>query len=299
MSISKIKDLIELAKTGETKRIAVAAAEDEPVLQAVFAAMTEGIVTPILVGDEKKIREISNKLGQSLDKIEIIDEKIPAISCKKAVALIREGRADILMKGLVNTADLLRAVLNKEKGLRKGSTLSHVAIFEVPTYHKLLAVTDAAMNVAPEFKDKIAILKNSVELFHKLGVETPKVAVVAATEAVNPKMAATVEAAMLTMMNKRKQIKGCIVDGPLALDNAISADACHHKGIVSEVGGDADIILCPDIEAGNLLYKSLGFLAKAKAAAVIMGASVPIVLTSRADTNEAKHLSIALAAAMK
>lgn len=299
MSISKIKDLIELAKAGETKRMAVAAAEDKPVLQAVFAAKAEGIITPLLVGDEKKIREIASDLGLSLDGVEIVDEKSPAISSKKAVALIRDGKADILMKGLVNSADLLRAVLNKEKGLRKGSTLSHVAIFEVPTYHKLLAVTDAAMNVAPDFKDKVAILNNSVELFHKIGVENPKVAVVAATEAINPKMDATVDAAMLTMMNKRKQIKGCIVDGPLALDNAVSAEACHHKGIVSEVGGDADIIVCPDIEAGNLLYKSLGFLANAKAAAVIMGALVPIVLTSRADTNEAKHLSIALAAAMK
>ncbi|MCK5808398.1 bifunctional enoyl-CoA hydratase/phosphate acetyltransferase [bacterium] len=298
MTISKLTDLITLAKSGETKRMAVAAAADKPVLEAVFKAMSEKIVKPILVGDKKEIEEISKELNQSLDGIDIIDEKLPKQAVAIAVALIREGKADILMKGLVSSADLLRGVLNKEKGLRKGSTISHVALFEIPTYHKLLAVTDAAMNVAPNFKEKVAIVNNTVELFHKLGVKQPKVAVVAAVETVNEKMEATVHAAMLTSMCKRNQIKGCILDGPLAVDNAVSKEACDHKGIVSEVGGDSDIIVCPDIEAANVMYKTLNFLAGAKAAAVIMGASVPIVLTSRADTNEAKHFSIALAAAM-
>ncbi len=298
MILKSLQGFIELAKQKETRRLAVAAAADKPVLEAVGNAMKEGIVQPLLVGDKEGIEKIASEIGFNLEGIEIIDEKNPAKASRVAVSLVREGKADVLMKGLVGTADLLRAVLDKENGLRKGATLSHVAFFETPHYHKLIAVTDAAMNVAPDFKEKIAIVKNAVEAYHKLGVKNPKVAAIGAVEVVNPKMEPTVHAAMLTMMNKRGQIKGCIVDGPLALDNAVSAEACHHKGIESEVGGDADIILCPDIEAGNVLYKSLNFIGGAVSAAVIMGAKVPVVLTSRADTDTAKLMSIALAAAM-
>jgi len=296
--LENIKVFIELAKSKTKRRIAVAAAEDEPVLEAIKNAVAEGIVEPILVGDKAKIESIASSIGFSLDGVEIIDEPKPAVASKKAVGVIREGRAEILMKGLVGTADLLRAVLDKENGLRKGSVISHIAFFETPHYHKVFVVTDAAMNVAPEFKDKVAIITNAVEAYHRLGVEKPKVAIIGAVEAVNEKMEATVHASMLTMMNRRGQIKGCLIDGPLALDNAVSKEACEHKGIETEVGGDVDILVCPDIEAANVLYKSLNFLGGANSASVIMGASVPIVLTSRADTDEAKLNSIALAAAM-
>ena len=202
------------------------------------------------------------------------------------------------MKGNVSTGPLLKVVLDKEKGLRKGATLSHVAFMETPYYHKLLCVTDAAVNVAPEFKDKVEMINNAVEAFHKLGNEEPKVAVIGAVEVVNPKMEATEHAALLTLMNRRRQIKGCIIDGPLALDNAVSKEAADHKGIISDVAGDCDIILTPDINGGNILYKSLNFLGGATAGAVIMGAMVPIVLTSRSDSEKSKLCSIALAAAM-
>jgi phosphate butyryltransferase len=299
MTFKSISSFIEMAKAGEKRKIAVAAAEDEPVLMAVKNAIAEGIVEPILVGDEKQIREISAKIDFSLDGIEIINELKPANACRKAVALIKEKKAGILMKGLVGTADLLKAVLDKENGLRKGSVISHIAFFESPYYHKVFIVTDAAMNVAPEFKEKVAIVENAVDACHRLGLEKPKVAVIGAVEVINEKMEATVHAGMLTMMNKRGQIKGCIIDGPFALDNAVSKEACHHKKIETEVGGDADILMCPDIEAANVLYKCLNFLGGAESAAVIMGASVPIVLTSRADSEKSKLNSIALAAAMK
>ena len=299
MEFKSIKEFIAMAKGHETRRIAVAAAEDEPVLAAIKDAMGEGIVIPVLVGHEEKIKEIAAKIGLNLDGIKIIHEPKPKVACQRAVKVIKDGEAEILMKGLVPTADLLRAVLDKENGLRKGSTISHIAFFETPYYHKLVVVTDAAMNIVPEFKEKVAIVNNAVEACHRVGIENPKVAVLAAVEVVNEKMEPTVHAAMLTMMNKRGQIPGCIVDGPFAIDNAISKEACAHKKIVTEVGGDADVLMCPDIEAANILYKSMNFLGGAHSAAVIMGASVPIVLTSRADSEESKLYSIALAAAMK
>ncbi len=299
MILKSLDAIFELAKAKTTRRIAVAAAADEPVLEAINNAMKAGIVNPILVGDKKAVEEIAKKIGFNLEGVEIVDEKDPAKASRIAVSYVREGKAEILMKGLVGTADLLRAVLDKETGIKKSGTMSHVAFFESPYYHKLICVTDAAMNVAPEFKEKVEIVKNAADVYKKLNLDTPKVAVIAAVEVVNDKMEATVHAAMLTMMNKRGQIKNCIIDGPFALDNAVSKEACEHKGIVTEVGGDADIIMCPDIEAGNALYKSLNFLGGATAAAVIMGAKVPIVLTSRADTDKSKLMSIALAAAME
>ncbi len=298
MEVKKLQDLVERAKSQETKKIAVAASADHHVLEAVKEAYELGIVMPILVGDEKKTREIAAEINFDLSKIEVIDIADVVLASKKAVSLIREGKAEVLMKGLVATGTLLKAVLDKENGLRKGGTLSHVAFYTSPYYHKMLCVTDAAMNVAPELNDKIAILNNAVEAYHKLGVACPKVAVSAPVEVVNPKMESTIHGAILTQMNRRKQIKGCEVDGPLALDNIISKEAAAHKGIESNVAGDADIILVPEINAGNLLYKSLTFLGGSECAAVIMGAKVPIVLTSRSDSERVKLLSIALAAAM-
>jgi len=296
--LKSLNELIEIAKGKETRKLAVAAAADVPVLKAVMSATNDGIVEPILVGNKENIEKIAAEIGFNISSIRIIEENDPNKSAVKAVELIKNGEADILMKGLVATAPLLKAVLNKEKGLRKGSTLSHFTLFESPYYHKLFGVTDAAMNVAPEFGDKISIVNNAVDAMRGLGINTPKVAILAPVEVVNPKIESTVHASMLTVMNTRQQIKNCIIEGPFALDNAVSKEACEHKGIESEVGGDADILVAPELNAANILYKSLNFLGGASAAAVIMGAQVPIVLTSRADTDRAKMLSIALAAAM-
>jgi phosphate butyryltransferase len=210
--------------------------------------------------------------------------------------MVSSKQADILMKGKVGTSTLLKCVLNKEWGLRTGHLLSHFALFEVDTYHKLFAVSDVAMNIAPNLQDKIAIVNNAIDCLHKLGIPMPKVAVLGAVEMVNENMEATLDAALLSKMNQRDQIKGCIIDGPLAFDNAVSLESAQHKGIRSEVAGDTDLLLMPDIEVGNVLYKSLVFFAKAKVASVILGALAPIVLTSRSDSEQAKYDSILLAA---
>ena len=297
--INKLDGLIEIAKSQGKKRIVVAVAADLHVLEALKDASELGIVQAILVGDKLEIHKIASTINFDLSEITIFDEKDSVKASEKAVSIIKKGDADILMKGLVATGTLLRAVLNKENGLRKGGLLSHVAFFESPYYHKLLCLTDAAMNVAPDLNEKVSIVENAVEAYHKLGIKKPKVAIVGAVETVNPKMEATVHAALLAQMNKRNQIKGCELDGPLALDNIVSKEAAEHKGIVSNVAGDADIIVTPDINVGNVFYKSLNFLGGAMSAAVIMGASVPIVLTSRSDSEKSKLMSIILAAAMK
>jgi phosphate butyryltransferase len=219
------------------------------------------------------------------------------MSVEMAVRMVSSKQADILMKGMVGSSTLLKCVLNKDWGLRTGNLLSHFALFEVDTYHKVIAVTDVAMNIAPNLKDKIAIVNNAIGCLHKLGYTMPKVAVLGAVEMVNENMEATLHAALLSKMNQRDQIKNCIIDGPLAFDNAISLESAQHKGIRSEVAGDTDLLLMPDIEVGNVLYKSLVFFAKAKVASIILGALVPIVLTSRSDSEQAKFDSILLAAA--
>ncbi|MEA3318224.1 MAG: bifunctional enoyl-CoA hydratase/phosphate acetyltransferase [Bacteroidota bacterium] len=298
MTIKNLDELVSLAKNKKTRRLAVAAAEDKAVLEAVKGAFNHEIIIPVLVGDKDKIKAICKEIDFNLKGVDIYNEINPTKACVKAVSLIKEDKADILMKGLVSTAPLLKAVLNKENGLRKGATLSHFAYIESPYYHKLLGVTDAAMNIAPELKEKIDIINNSVDALHLLGIDNPKVAVVGPLEVVNPKIESTTHAAMLAVMNNRKQIKGCIVDGPFAIDNAISKEAAEHKGISSEVAGDADILLAPDLNSGNILYKTMMFMGGSTSAAVIVGAKVPIVLTSRADTYKSKMMSIALAAAM-
>ncbi len=298
MSIKTLNDIVNKAKEKETRRLAVAAAADKPVLEAVKNAYRENIIIPVLVGNKIEIEKICHEIGFDLTGVEIHEESNPAKSAVKAVELIREGNADILMKGLVSTAPLLKAVLDKEKGLTKGSTLSHFALVESPYYHKLLGITDAAMNIAPEFNEKVHIINNGVEVFHRLGEKEPKVAIVGPLEVVNPKIESTTHGALLAVMNNRSQIKGCKIDGPLAMDNAVSKEAAEHKGIKSEVTGDADILVAPDLNSGNILYKSMMFLGGATSAAVIMGAKVPVVLTSRADTDKSKMMSIALAAAM-
>lgn len=296
--IKTLDGLVDITKNNPTKRIAVAAAGDLDVLEALKNAVIQGIVEPVLVGDEPKIREIAKSIDFDLTGIEIIDNADKYGAASEAVKVIKEGRAEILMKGLISTGVLLKAVLNKEVGLRKGALLSHVAIFETAYYHKLLGVTDAAMNVNPDLQEKIGIIENAVAVFHGLGNKNPKVAIVGSVETINPRMEATMHAATISMMNYRKQITGCIIDGPLAIDGAVSKKSADLKNITSDVAGDVDIILAPDIDGANILYKTMNFLGGATAAAVIMGAAVPIVLTSRGDTERSKYLSIALAAAI-
>lgn len=296
--VETFESLFEKAKKNGPKKIAVAVAQDEDVLGAVKLAYENKIVDPILVGDEEKIREIAKELGFDLSDIEVIDEKDGAIAARKATELVSSGKACVLMKGLIDTSIIMKQVLDHEIGLRTGNVISHIALFEVPTYHKMFIVTDAAMLIAPDLNQKKGIIENAVSIAHKLGVEMPKVAVLAAKEKVSEKMEATVHAKLLKEMNERGEIKGCIVDGPFALDNAVSKESARIKGIKSEVAGDADILLVPDIEAGNVLYKALTFLANAKSAGLIVGARNPIVLTSRADSEEAKLNSIVLATLM-
>ncbi len=299
MILKSLESVLDIAKSKPAVIMAVAAAADEHALDAVKEASKAGIIIPILTGDKQSITDIAGRIGFKLDGIEIIDEKDPIKACATAVALIKTGKAQILMKGLVGTADLLRAVLSKENGISKGTVMSHAAILESPNYHKVLCITDCGMNILPDLKEKADIINNVVDIYKKLKLDKPKVAILAAVELINEKMEATTHAAMLVMMNKRGQIKDCIIDGPLAFDNIISKEACTHKGIVTDVGGDADIVILPNIETGNTLYKALVYLGGATVASVALGASVPIVLTSRSDSDRSKLMSIALAAAMQ
>lgn len=292
--IKNLEELLEAARNGKKKTISVAVAQDSVVLESVIKAVEFDIVEAILVGDEKAIRSIAEKEGINLSEVRIINEPDINNAAAWAVHLVTAGQADYLMKGLIGTASLLKAVLNKEAELRTNNLLSHVMIYDAPTYHKLLFLTDGGMVPYPELKDKIGIINNSVSVAKSLGIDTPKVAPICAVEVVNPSMQATIDASTLSTMNRRGQIKGCIIDGPLALDNAISKEAAKHKGIVSEVAGEADILLVPNIESGNFLGKSLTYFAKAESAGVIIGAKCPIVLVSRADSFKSKLYSIAL-----
>lgn len=293
--MKSFNEIYEKIKGSERRRvIAVAAAEDEPVLKAVAKAKELGLCNAVLVGDEEKILSLLKELSLE-NTFKIMEEKNPAKAAKIAANLVREGECDILMKGLVDTKSLLRAVLDKETGLATGNLISHIAAFEVPGYDRMLFVTDAAMNTYPGLKEKVGILTNAVSLVKSLGVETPKVAAICAVEVVNEAMQATVDAAMLSKMNDRGQIRGCIVDGPLALDNALSVEAAEHKGIKSPVAGHADILLMPNIESGNVLYKALTYTTESKSGGVLLGAKAPVVVTSRADSFESKVNSIAMA----
>ncbi|KAA0744269.1 phosphate butyryltransferase [Bacillus sp. AY3-1] len=294
----KLEHLIDQAAGQPKKTVAVAVAEDHEVIEAVAKAIKLQLAQFRLYGNQEKIMGMLQEHGlQTSEHVEVIAAASSAEAAELSVKAVRNGEADVLMKGNIPTANILKAVLNKEWGLRKGSTLSHVAAFEVPNYDRLIFVTDAAMNIAPDVTQKAAIIQNTVEVAQAIGMDLPKVAPIAAVEVVNPAMQATIDAAMLTQMNRRGQIKNCVVDGPLALDNAVSQIAAEHKGIVSDVAGKADILLVPTIEAGNVLYKSLVYFADAKVGAMIAGAKAPIVLTSRADSAETKVYSLALAVA--
>ncbi|MFD5262141.1 phosphate butyryltransferase [Bacillus wiedmannii] len=294
----KLEHLIDQAAGQPKKTVAVAVAEDHEVIEAVAKAIKLQLAQFRLYGNQEKIMGMLQEHGlQTSEHVEVIAAASSAEAAELSVKAVRNGEAHVLMKGNIPTANILKAVLNKEWGLRKGSTLSHVAAFEVPNYDRLIFVTDAAMNIAPDVTQKAAIIQNTVEVAQAIGMDWPKVAPIAAVEVVNPAMQVTIDAAMLTQMNRRGQIKNCVVDGPLALDNAVSQIAAEHKGIVSDVAGKADILLVPTIEAGNVLYKSLVYFADAKVGAMIAGAKAPIVLTSRADSAETKVYSLALAVA--
>ncbi|HFJ9458184.1 phosphate butyryltransferase [Bacillus cereus] len=294
----KLEYLIDQAAGKPKKTVAVAVAEDHEVIEAVAKAIKLQLAQFRLYGNQEKIMGMLQEHGlQTSEHVEVIAAMSSAEAAELSVKAVRNSEADVLMKGNIPTANILKAVLNKEWGLRKGSVLSHVAAFEVQNYDRLIFVTDAAMNIAPDVTQKAAIIQNTVEVAQAIGIDLPKVAPIAAVEVVNPAMQATIDAAMLTQMNRRGQIKDCIVDGPLALDNAVSQIAAEHKGIVSDVAGKADILLVPTIEAGNVLYKSLVYFADAKVGAMIAGAKAPIVLTSRADSAETKVYSLALAVA--
>ena len=288
--------ILDTAKAQGMKTVVVAVAQDEPVLEAIRDAKKNGIANAILVGDKEKIIFIAKNIGMDAEEFEIIDEKNVSKASLTAVQLVSSGKADMLMKGLVDTATFLRAVLNKEVGLRTGKLMSHVAVFEIPGYDRLIFLTDSAFNMYPELKEKKCIINNSVAVAKACGVELPKVAVVCAVEVVNPSMQATLDAAMLSKMNDRDQIKGCIVDGPLSLDIAISDEAANHKKVGGPVAGKADILVMPNIEAGNSMYKCLNYTTKSKSGGLLVGTSAPVILTSRADTPETKLHSIALAA---
>jgi len=293
--IKTFDEVISKVKSQSMKKVAVAVAQDEPVLEAIRDAKKNGIADAILVGDKEEIVKIAETIGMNIDEYEIIDEKDVNKASIETVKLVSSGRADMMMKGLVDTATFLRAVLNKEVGLRTGKQMSHIAIFEVPRYDRLLFVTDAAFNMYPELKEKIDIIKNAVQVAHALENNIPKVAPICAVEVVNPSMLATLDAANLSKMNERGQIKGCIIDGPLALDNALSKEAAAHKKISGPVAGEADILLMANIEAGNAVYKCLTYTTESKNGGLLMGAAAPVIVTSRADSPETKMNSIALA----
>jgi phosphate butyryltransferase len=291
------EDLLSKVSQCDIKTVSVACAQDAPILEAVKAAKEKNIANAILVGDEAKIREIAKEINMDLSDYRIIDEPDIYEAARKAVALVHSGEADMYMKGLIDTKGFLKSVLDKEVGLRSGKALSHVAVFELPTLDRLLFLTDVAFMTYPALDDKKAIIENTVEVAHACGIPNPKVAPLAAVEVVNPKMQATVDAAELTALNDSGEITGCIVDGPLSMDLAIDPEAAKHKGAEGrKIVGDADILLFPDIHAGNITYKTLVHTTDCKNGCIITGTKAPVILTSRSDTFEVKLNSIALAA---
>lgn len=291
----QMKEHIKSLK-GANKKIAVVCADDEDVLLALEETRKDNIAEGILVGNTRNIKAIAEKLNISLDNYQIIEESCEEKCAQICTTLVREKQASVIMKGSIDSSKYMKAILNKEKGLNSsGNLLSLVGVFECESYHKFLLITDPGINIAPNLQQKVKIIENAVKVAHGLGISTPLVACCAAIEKVNYEaMPATTDAACLAKMSERGQIKGCIIDGPLGLDNAISKQSAQIKKINSPVAGNADIILCNDIESGNYLYKSLVFLAKAKNATVVMGADAPVILTSRADSHETKYLSIGL-----
>ncbi len=291
--ISSITELVNQAKESPPLKLAVAAAGDPAVLDSVSRAWQEGIIEPILVGEREKIEQARNSIESSL-KARIIEVKSNKEAASRTMELISQGEADFPMKGLLSSGEILQALLNKEYGLRQKRLLSLVTMIYLEKVKRFVFLSDAGLNIAPDLGDKAGIIKNAVIIARSIGIEKPRVAILAAVETVNEKMPVTQEAAQLSKMAERGQIKNCLVDGPLALDNAIIPEAAEHKGITGDVAGRADILLVPDIEAGNILYKAWILYAGFPSASLVYGARVPLVMTSRADSPETKYNSIAL-----
>jgi len=291
----KYEQLLAKCKSLEPIPTAVAHPCELTALTGAMEAAELGLIKPILVGPIKKIDAVAKSAKIDLTNIDIVDSSHSHDSAAKAVALIREGKAELLMKGSLHTDELMSAIVSREGGLRTSRRISHVFIMDVPTYHKVLIITDGAINIAPSLEDKVDICQNAIDLAVSLGRDLPKVAILAAVETVNSKMPATIDAAALCKMAERGQITGGLLDGPLAFDNAISLDAAKTKGIISKVAGDPDILIAPDLEAGNILAKQLSFLANADSAGLVLGAKVPVILTSRADSVRSRIASCAVA----
>ena len=292
----KYERLLMKCRKLEPVPTAVAHPCEKTALSGAIEAAEKGLIQPILVGPGAKIEAVAKASGIDLSKFQVVDTPHSQASAAKAVALVREGKAELLMKGSLHTDELMSAIVARDGGLRTGRRISHVFIMDVPTYHKVLIVTDGAINIAPLLEDKADICQNAIDLAVALGLEKPKVAILAAVETVTSKMPATLDAAALCKMAERGQITGGILDGPLAFDNAISKKAARIKGIRSDVAGDPDILLAPDLEAGNILAKQLTLLANADSAGLVLGAKVPVILTSRADGVRARTASCAVAA---
>jgi phosphate butyryltransferase len=292
--IRSFAELLQRARVRGPRKVAIAAAAEKEVLLAAEDAVRQGLASCILVGSREQILRIAADHSIDLAGMAIVDEPDARRASTIVTALVSEGRAEIAMKGRVETGDFLHAVLHKESGLRMGRLLSHVAVFEIPGFDRLILVSDAGIVVAPDIEQKVEIVRNAIEVAHALGIERPRVAVLAATEMVNPRIPTTMDAANLAKMAERGQIVGGVVDGPLALDNAISAEAAGIKGISGPVAGHADILIMPDIEAGNVLAKALTYFAKGHMAGVVHGARSPLIVASRADPHETKLVSMAL-----
>jgi len=291
----KYEELLE--KCGRLEAVATAVVHpcEATALSGAIEAAEKGLIIPILVGPRAKIEATADVLGVDVRHLQIVDAPHSHASAVKAVELLREAKAELLMKGSLHTDELMAAVVSRDGGLRTARRISHVFVMDVPTYHKVLIVTDGAINIAPTLEDKVDICQNAIDLAVSLGRQRPKVAILAAVETVTSKMPATIDAAALCKMSERGQITGAILDGPLAFDNAISKDAAETKHIHSEVAGDPDILVAPDLEAGNILAKQLSFLANADSAGLVLGARVPIILTSRADSVRSRIASCAIA----
>jgi phosphate acetyltransferase len=292
---ARLDRLIEKTKGLEPIPVAVAYPCDQESLKGPIMAAQKGLIVPILVGPEKKIQSVAKEFGIDLAPARIVDIADHNAAAETAVALVRDGVAEALMKGSLHTDDLMRQVVSRANGMRTSRRISHVFVMDVPTYPRRMLITDAAVNIAPTLEEKVDIVQNAIELAHALGIPAPKVAILAAVETVNPKMPSTLEAAALCKMADRGQIKGGVLDGPLAFDNAVSPDAAWIKGIVSPVAGQADIFVVPNLEAGNMLFKQLEYLSGALTAGVVLGTTAPVVLTSRADSAATRTASCAVA----
>ncbi|MBL1241364.1 MAG: bifunctional enoyl-CoA hydratase/phosphate acetyltransferase [OCS116 cluster bacterium] len=294
-SANRYEAILNQAKSLRPRRTAIVQPTDIYSLRGAIEAAKAELLTPLLVGPEAKIKAAADELGEDISDFEMFDVPHSHAAAERAVELVLEGAAKSIVKGAIHTDELLKPILSRTKGIRTERRLSHTFVIDAPNYHKFIFITDAAINIEPDLKAKADILQNAIELAHALGIELPKVAILSAVEMVNPNIPSTIDAAALCKMADRKQIKGAIIDGPLAFDNAISAEAARIKGIDSPVAGDPDILLVPDLETGNMLYKQLEYLARAESAGVALGAKVPIILTSRADNLHARLCSCALA----